>query len=204
MDTTRFELNRGDNFLLAMDVSASMRATDTPTGASRLDFAKEQAKTMAREASRYDSSGIDLITFGSKVVVLPDITPDKADATIDGLLATEMSTITDKAIQAAWKRAKEIRANGSTDNITLLMITDGEPADKGAVVDTIVDITKQMQSDDEFGIVFLRVGQDAGIAGYLQMLDDNLQSKGAKFDIVDVQVLEETDFISAFAGALDG
>ena len=28
MDTTRFELNRGDNFLLAMDVSASMRATE--------------------------------------------------------------------------------------------------------------------------------------------------------------------------------
>jgi uncharacterized protein YegL len=199
-----FELNQGDNFIVAIDVSASMKMTDTPNGMSRIDYAKEQTKAMSREAARFDTSGIDLVTFGARVDVMTDVTPDKADQVIDGLVANQMATVTDKAIQAAWKRAKQIRAAGSTDNITLLMITDGAPSDPQAVVDTIVDITKEMTSDEEFGITFLRVGQDPTIAAYLEKLDDGLSAKGAKFDIVDVQILEDTDFMTAFAGALDG
>lgn len=192
---SNLELNKGDNFIFAFDVSGSMSAADTPSGATRIDYLKERLTTFVNEAAKYDDDGIDLITFGHAVRVLPKLTPANAAGVIAALAANESMTITDKAISKAW----ELHKAGGYKQTVLFVATDGAPSDPGAVKDVIRDIASKVTDEHEFAISFLRVGNDPTIAAFLEELDDNLK---AKHDIVDVKSLDEVDFLTAFVGAL--
>jgi uncharacterized protein YegL len=194
---SQLELNRGDNFIFAIDVSASMQATDCPNGTSRIEYLKEQVKTFAIEASKWDEDGIDVLTFGSKVTPYRNVTAEKAGEIIGGLKANEGMTDTAGAIKAAYSLHKE----GKYAQTVCFIATDGEPADRAAVKRVIVDITNELKDEHEFALSFLSVGNIApDLQAFLTALDDDL--KGAKYDIVDVKKLEEVDFMAAFAGAL--
>lgn len=201
MNANNFELNKGDQFIFGLDVSASMNATDTPTGQTRIDYAKEQAKTFAGEAAKYDPDGADYFTFGQKVTPYLNQSPEDAVKLIDSLKANEGSTDTAGLISAAWKRAKEIRDGGATDNIVLMVVTDGAPNDGEAVKKVIRDIADSLTNGEEFGIIFLTVGNiDSNLQSFLTDLDDNLN---AKHDIVDVKDLMSVNFMEAFSGAVN-
>lgn len=201
VNANNFELNKGDQFIFALDVSASMNATDCPGGLKRIEFSKEQAKVFASEAAKYDPDGADYLTFGEKIVTYWNQTETQAHSLISGLQANEGTTKTAEAIQTAWERAKELRSQGVTENIVLMLITDGAPADPEAVKTTIRNIAETLTNGEEFGISFLTVGQiDSGLRAFLTDLDDNLN---AKHDIVDVKDFMEVDFIAAFSGAVN-
>ena len=51
-DANQLELNKGDNFIFGVDVSASMQTTDCPNGASRIDYLKEKVIQFANEAGK--------------------------------------------------------------------------------------------------------------------------------------------------------
>lgn len=190
------ELNAGDDFIFLLDVSASMGATDTPTGQSRYDFAKEKALAFAKEAAKIDTDGISVFRFGQNITKFSDITPDKIDDAFKSG-PNEMATQTALAIQAAWSEHVE-RKNEQT---FVLVVTDGAPTDPQAVKQTIIDITHKVKDEREFNIGFLQVGNDQTVAAFLSALDDDL--KGAKYDIVDVKRLEDVDFVAAVAGAMN-
>jgi nitric oxide reductase activation protein len=190
------ELNQGDDFIFLLDVSGSMGATDTPTGQTRYDFAKEKAIAFCNEAAKIDADGISIFRFGHAITKFSDITPDQINKAFEGG-ANEMSTNTAGAIKAAWDEHLE-RKNEQT---FVLIVTDGAPADKDAVKKTIIDITHAVKDEREFNIAFLQVGQDKDVAAFLSALDDDL--KGAKYDIVDVKRLEDVDFMAAVAGAMN-
>lgn len=194
---SNLELDTGDNIIFGLDVSASMQATDTPTGAQRIDYAKEKAIVLAQEASKYDADGIDLYAFGHQVTPYLNVTGDKAADVIGKLKANEGATQTHLLIQEAYKRHK---ASGSAQTV-LMIVTDGQPSDPAAVKSAIVGITKELKDEHEFAISILTVGKpDQALSAFLTSLDDDL--KGAAHDIVDVKQLEEVDFVSAFSGAL--
>ena len=198
-NANNFELNKGDNFIFAVDVSGSMGQTDCPNGMSRIEYLKEKTTLFATEASKWDSDGIDVISFGHAVNLFPNVTAEKAAEIIGKFGANEMSTDTAGAIRAAYKRHKEV---GSTEQTVLFIATDGAPNDAEAVKQAIVEITNDVKDEREFNISFLTVGKiDSGLRAFLTILDDALP--GAKYDIVDVKELESVDFISAFAGALN-
>jgi hypothetical protein len=95
-----------------------------------------------------------------------------------------------------------VHKQGGYDQTLLFVATDGEPSNRAAVKQAIIDITNDVKDEREFNISFLTVGNiDPALKSFLDSLDDDL--KGAKYDIVDVKTLEEVDFISAFAGALN-
>lgn len=192
------ELNKGDNFIFGVDVSGSMATTDCPNGMSRIEFLKEKVIQFAHEASKWDEDGIDVLTFGHKVTPYQGVTAEKAEEVVKGLAATEASTDTAGLIRKAW----ELHKAGGYEQTVLFVATDGEPADRKAVQDVIVDITNQVGDEREFNISFLTVGVIApSLQAFLTGLDDDL--KGAKYDIVDVKSLESVDFLAAFAGALN-
>lgn len=200
---SQLELNKGDNFIFLFDVSGSMSASDTPSGASRIDYLKEKLTAFVEEAGKYDEDGIDLITFGHAVTAKPKLTPQNAKEVIAALKANESSTVTDKAIQKAWETHK---AGGYKQSV-VFVATDGAPSDPDAVRTTIRAITSELKSEDEhaFAISFLLVGKDQGIRAFTSELDDDLKatfSDGKPADIVDVKELDEVDFVAAFAGAL--
>lgn len=194
---SQLELNKGDNFIFAVDVSASMGQKDCPGGLSRIEYLKEKTIQFAREATNWDEDGIDVITFGHSINVLKNVNAQVAADTIGALKANEGSTDTAGAIAAAYKRHKET----ASKQTVLFLATDGEPNDRAAVKKTITDIANGLADEHEFAISFLTVGNiDSSLQSFLTELDDDL--KGAKHDIVDVKHLEEVDFMAAFAGAL--
>jgi Mg-chelatase subunit ChlD len=193
----QFELNKGDNFIFGVDVSGSMGATDCPGGASRIEFLKEKVITFAKEASKWDEDGIDVLTFGHQVTVYPGVTAEKAEQLISAFKANEGSTDTAGLI----KKAYELHKKGGYAQTVLFVATDGAPADKGAVKDVIRTIAADVKDEKEFKISILTVGViDSALSAFLTELDDDLK---AKHDIVDVKALTDVDFMAAFMGALN-
>lgn len=194
---SQLELNKGDNFIFAVDVSASMGTKDCPGGLSRIEFLKEKTILFTNEASKWDEDGIDVLAFGHQVTPYLNVTAQKAADTIGALRANEGSTDTAGVIAAAYKRHKET----ASKQTVLFLATDGEPNDREAVKKVITDISNGLADEHEFAISFLTVGNiSPELQAFLTALDDDL--KGAKHDIVDVKRLEEVDFMAAFAGAL--
>jgi Mg-chelatase subunit ChlD len=192
---SQLELNRGDNFIFGVDISASMQTTDCPGGQSRIQFLKEKVITFAKEATRWDDDGIDVLTFGHQVTPYRGVTAEKAEEVIGKLKANEGSTHTHQVIEAAYK----LHVEGGYQQTVLFIATDGQPSDSGAVKRTITSIAKKLKDEHEFAISFLTVGTiDSGLRAFLDELDDELGDP----DIVDVKALEDVDFITAFTGAL--
>lgn len=190
------ELNQGDDFIFLLDVSGSMGTTDCPGPTTRFQFAREKAKAFCHEAAKIDTDGISIYLFGHKLTKFSDITPDKIDSVFEAG-PNEMSTLTAEAVQAAWEEHLE-RKNEQT---FVVVVTDGEPANRDALKNTIMGIAGAVKDPKEFRITFLQVGGDSSAAKFLADIDDNL--KGAKHDIVDTKRLEDVDFMAAVAGALN-
>ncbi len=200
VNAANFELNKGDDFIIALDISGSMRAADCPAGMTRINYSIEQFRTFASEASKWDTDGVSLYAFGANVHAFPDVASDKLDAVTDKLraLPLEGTTRTDLVILAAFREHQE-RKNEQT---VLFVFTDGEPADQDAVFKAVAHITNTVKDEREFNISFVTVGnRTPSLQQFLTKLDDGVP--GAKYDIVDVKKLEEVDFMAAFAGALD-
>ncbi|HET8668870.1 MAG TPA: hypothetical protein VFM10_12875, partial [Terriglobales bacterium] len=66
-NTNNLELNKGDDFIIGLDISGSMQATDCPGGASRIAYSIESFKTFANEAAKWDTDGVSLYAFGARV-----------------------------------------------------------------------------------------------------------------------------------------
>ncbi|MCS6813103.1 MAG: hypothetical protein NZ772_05960 [Cyanobacteria bacterium] len=93
------------------------------------------------------------------------------------------------------KTAKRTKVNGEI----VLVVTDGEPQDRRAIVKTIVNATQRMDVDEELGIGFIQIGDDALARGFLTVLDDDLRVAGAKFDIVHTRLLSDIESSSLAA-----
>jgi len=192
------ELNQGDNFIFGVDVSGSMTASDCPGGMTRIAFLKEKTIQFAQEAGKYDTDGIDVLTFGHQITSYLGVTADKAAEIIGKLQATEGATQTADLIRAAYKLHKD----AGKEQTVLFIATDGEPSNRDDVKKAIVDITNDVKDPKEFTISFLTVGNvNASLQQFLNSLDDDL--KAAKYDIVDVKALTDVDFVSAFVGAIN-
>ncbi len=85
------------------------------------------------------------------------------------------------------KAAAQTKLNGEM----ILVLIDGEPQDRMAIAKLIIHTTVKLDRDHELGIGFLQLGDDFIARGFLNALDENLKSAGAKFDIVHTQTFAE-------------
>lgn len=194
------ELNKGDDFIIGLDISASMQSTDCPGSLTRTAYAMEQFKVFALEAAKWDTDGVSVYGFGVNVHAYTDVAEANLEETIQKIksLPYEGATMTHKVVEAAWEEHKA-RKNEQT---VLMLFTDGEPSDQDALLGTIAKITNDVSDEREFNISFITVGiRSASLDAFLSKLDDAIP--GAKYDIVDVKRLEEVDFYTAFDGALN-
>lgn len=196
---SKLEINKGDQFIIAIDTSGSMSSTDTADGTSRLKFSMETIKTFVREAEKLDPDGVSIYTFDHVLKTFPDALSGKIDSILASIVMGA-STMTHLAIT----RAFEEHLAKKNEQTFLMIFTDGEPNDQKAVIDSIVNITKKVADPLEFRIAFITVGKrSAALQAFLTDLDDNLKTKyGALHDIVDVKEIGEVDFIGSLAGAL--
>lgn len=193
------ELNKGDQFIIGLDISGSMGATDCPGGLSRIAYSLETLKTFVREAAKWDPDGVSFYPFGVTVHAFPDLQPAEIDTKLVGI-KLEGATMTHLAVNRAYAEHKAKK----NEQTFLLIFTDGEPSDPDALRNEIIGITNDVKDEKEFRIAFITVGQrSASLDAYLTALDDDLTKAGAKYDIVDVKRLEEVDFMAAVDGALN-
>lgn len=197
--SSSFELNKGDQFIVAFDISGSMQMRDCPGNTTRFLYVLETMRVFIAEAAKWDPDGVSFYTFNNKCTEYPDVT---SVAEINDKIAAVKpggGTATHLAINAAFAEHKK----KNSEQTFLMLFTDGEPTEPELVKKSVIDITNQVKDEKEFRISILTVGQrSAELNKWLTDLDDNLT--GAKYDIIDVEQLENVDFETAVANAIEG
>lgn len=206
MKTMENKLKNRDCFLV-IDRSGSMVETDTPTKQTRWNYAAETTAAIARKIQEYDEDGITLVLFNSALEAIDNVV-DSRVASIFESREPIGGTVMAPALQYCFdaylekKKSGKAQANGAL----VIVVTDGAPSDPSEVVKTISKFTQKLNDGrEEFGISFFQVGKDHNATKFLQRLDDNLTSEGAKYDIVDTKTFEEVEKLGlteAITGAL--
>ncbi len=182
------------DYTLIIDKSGSMATPDQKGGRTRWVAAEESTFALACKCEQFDPDGITVYTFSGRFKRYENVTSSKVmqifkendpSGTTD--LASVLKHATDNYFQL--KKAGEAKPNGET----ILVITDGEPDDRKAVMKVIIEASRRIDRDEELAISFIQVGTDANATRFLKVLDDELQSAGAKFDICDTITMDEME-----------
>ncbi len=120
------------------------------------------------------------------------VTPDQLESVFEANYPPESLNLLD-GLQAALDSYFTRKAAGQTkpNGEIIIVLIDGEPRDRMAIVRAIVAATQKIERSQELGIGFAQVGDDLIARGFLTSLDEDLRAKaGAKFDIVKTRILE--------------
>lgn len=182
------------DYTIIIDKSGSMSTPDQRGGRTRWQEAQESTLALARKCEQFDPDGITIYLFSGRFKRYDDVTSNKVEQIFqenDPMGTTNLAGVLQDATENYFKRkaAGQTKPNGET----ILVITDGEPDDRKAVMETIVSASRKMDRDEELGISIVQVGSDASATKFLKALDDQLQGVGAKFDICDTVTIDEME-----------
>ncbi|HEY9809263.1 MAG TPA: VWA domain-containing protein [Halomicronema sp.] len=182
------------DYTLIIDKSGSMSTPDQPGGRNRWQAAEESTLAVARKCEQFDPDGITLYIFSGRFRRFENVTSSKVAQIFqenDPSGTTNLAAVLEDATNDYFKRkaAGQTKPNGET----ILVITDGEPDDRRAVMKVIIEASRKMDRDEELAISMIQVGSDATATRFLKALDDELQGAGAKFDIVDTITLDDME-----------
>jgi uncharacterized protein with von Willebrand factor type A (vWA) domain len=184
------------DYTLIIDKSGSMSTPDRPNGATRWNYAQESTMALARKCEQLDPDGITVYVFSSRFRRYDNVTASKVDEIFrenEPSGRTNLASVLQDAVNEYFNR----KAAGQVQNgETILVITDGEPDDRRAVIEVVVNATQKMERDEELAMSFIQVGDDAGAKSFLQALDDKLTDIGAKFDICDTMTIDDMEEMS--------
>ncbi|WP_013323831.1 vWA domain-containing protein [Gloeothece verrucosa] len=182
------------DYTLIIDKSGSMSIKDQNGGRSRWSVMQESTLALAGKCEDLDPDGITVYVFSGRFKRYDNVTANKVQQVFqenEPNGRTDLAAVLNDALQNYFQRKKagETKTNGET----ILVVTDGEPDDRKAVMKTIIEATRYMDKDEELAISFIQVGNDAQATQFLKALDDGLQSAGAKFDIVDTVTIDDME-----------
>ncbi len=185
------------DYTLIIDKSGSMSTPDQAGGKSRWEIAQESTLALARKCEKFDPDGISVYVFSGRFKRYDDVTSSKVAQVFqesDPAGTTNLAIVLQDAIKNYFQRkaAGKIKPQGET----ILVVTDGEPDDRRAVFEVIINATHQMERDEELAISFIQVGSDPQATKFLKAIDDQLQGVGAKFDICDTVTLDDLEDMS--------
>ncbi|BAZ23030.1 von Willebrand factor type A [Kalymmatonema gypsitolerans NIES-4073] len=185
------------DYTLIIDKSGSMSTPDQAGGRSRWEIAQESTLALARKCEQFDPDGITLYVFSGRFKRYENVTSAKVAQVFmenDPAGTTNLAGVLQNATNDYFQRkaAGQTKPNGET----ILVITDGEPDDRKAVFEVIIQASRQMERDEELGISIIQVGSDPQATKFLKALDDQMQSIGAKFDICDTITLDDMEDMS--------
>lgn len=182
------------DYTLIIDKSGSMSVRDQPSRKSRWDIMQESTFALASKCEELDPDGITVYLFSGRFKRYDNVTSDKV---VQIFRENEPSGRTDLAsvLQDALNNYFQRKANGETkeNGETILVVTDGEPDDRKAVMKVIIEASRRMDRDEELAISFIQIGTDPQATKFLKVLDDELQGAGAKFDIVDTVTIDDME-----------
>lgn len=174
-----------------------MSTPDQRGGRSRWQEVQESTLALARKCEQFDPDGITVYLFSGRFKRYDDVTSAKVEQIFqenDPAGTTNLAAVLHDATNSYFQR----KAAGQTKPAgeTILVITDGEPDDRKAVMEVIVNTSRKMDRDEELAISFVQVGADPQATKFLKAMDDQLEGVGAKFDICDVISLDDMEDMS--------
>ncbi|MCP6762519.1 MAG: VWA domain-containing protein [Fischerella sp. CENA71] len=185
------------DYTLIIDKSGSMATPDQKGGRSRWLAAQESTFALASKCEQFDPDGITIYLFSGRFKRYENVTSSKVSQIFqenDPAGTTDLAAVLKHAIDNYFERksAGQTKPNGET----ILVVTDGEPDDRKAVMKVIIEASRRMDRDEELAISFIQVGKDAHATRFLKVLDDELQTAGAKFDICDTITMDDMEDMS--------
>lgn len=182
------------DYTLIIDKSGSMSTSDRPGEKTRWEIAQESTLALARKCEEIDPDGITVYLFSGRFRRYDNVTSDKVSQVYqenEPMGRTDLASVLQDALDNYFQRkvAGQTKPNGET----ILVITDGEPDDRKAVMRQIIEASRQIERDDELAISLIQVGSDRKATEFLRALDDQLETAGAKFDIVDTITIDEME-----------
>jgi uncharacterized protein with von Willebrand factor type A (vWA) domain len=185
------------DYTLIIDKSGSMATPDQKGGRNRWVTAQESTLALASKCEQFDPDGITVYVFSGRFKRYENVTSGKV---LQIFCENDPSGTTDLAsvLKHATDNYFERKASGQTkpNGETILVVTDGEPDDRKAVMKVIIEASRRMERDEELAISFIQVGKDAQATRFLKVLDDELEGAGAKFDICDTITMEDMEDLS--------
>jgi uncharacterized protein with von Willebrand factor type A (vWA) domain len=191
------EMLQNRDYTLIIDKSGSMATPDQKGGKSRWSTAEESTFALATKCEQFDPDGITVYLFSGKFKRYENVTASKVTQIFqenDPAGSTDLAGVLQHALDNYFQRksANQTKENGET----ILVVTDGEPDDRKAVMRVIIEASRRMERDEELAISFIQVGKDAQATRFLKVLDDELQGAGAKFDICDTITMDDMEDLS--------
>jgi vWA found in TerF C terminus len=182
------------DYTLIIDKSGSMSTKDKAGGLSRWQIMQESALALANKCEEFDPDGMTVYLFSGKFKRYDNVTAAKVNTIFqenDPSGRTDLAAVLADAIASYFQR----KATGKTpaNGEIILVVTDGEPDDRKAVMQVILDATQRLDRDEELAISFIQVGLDEAATKFLKILDDDLSRAGAKFDIVDTITMDDME-----------
>jgi hypothetical protein len=180
------------DYTLIIDKSGSMAQRDSVGGPTRWAAAREGALALAAKCEELDADGLTLYVFGSRFRRYDNVRADRVEQVFrenEPCGGTDLAGVLQHAFDAYFAR----KAKGRARPETILVVTDGEPDDRKAVIRAIVGASRRIERDEELAVSLVQVGRDASARTFLKLLDDELVGAGAPFDICDTVTLEEAE-----------
>lgn len=149
---------------------------------------------LTKKCEQFDPDGITVYVFAGRFKRYENVTSSLVAQIFEENEpsgSTNLAAVLEDATNNYFKRkaAGQTKPNGET----ILVITDGEPDDRRAVMRVIIEASRKMDRDEELAISLIQVGNDQTATRFLKVLDDELQTAGAKFDIVDTVTIEDME-----------
>src|SRR4028119_1599704 len=182
------------DYTLIIDKSGSMSIKDQAGGKSRWQVMQESTLAIASKCEELDPDGITIYLFSGRFRRYDNVTSSKVGQIFQENAPsgrTDLAGVLVDATNSYFQRkaGRQTKSNGET----ILVVTDGEPDDRKAVMKAIIEASRRMDRDEELAISFIQVGTDAQATQFLKVLDDELQGAGAKFDIVDTVTMDDME-----------
>ncbi len=181
------------DYTLIIDKSEKMSQKRTQTQSDLWSVVKETTVALASECERFDFDGLTLYLYA-----------DDFERFL-GLSTTQLKEILERTLLSGTAKLSEVLGHGISQYFyrrsvglskpqgeTFIVITS-EVIDREEVQQTIINASQQMLQDEEIGISFIQVGEDADTTKFLKLLDDDLQEMGAKFDLCDTVILQNIE-----------
>ncbi|CAN5154061.1 hypothetical protein BH11CYA1_BH11CYA1_16990 [soil metagenome] len=170
---------RSYDIVVMVDSSGSMDDKLTSPPITKWEWCSKEIFSLAKEAEKLGSGGFTLCPFESNHEIFTNCTAASVRQFLQGRKpggGTDLATPLKEIIDNHFKNAKR-------KPLLVVVITDALVSND-EIENVLIDAAKRIHSPQEAQFLFLQLGDDASGQELAQILDDELTTLGAPFDIV--------------------
>ncbi|NEP06793.1 MULTISPECIES: VWA domain-containing protein [Okeania] len=180
------------DYTLIIDKSKDMYLSDSAIDKSPWELMQESVIKLASECEKLDLDGLTVYLFSDYFKRYDQVTStDLAHIFLENQPSgkTNLADALKDAIDNYFERRalNTAKPNGET----ILVVTVGEIEDPERVKDIIIFAANNLQQDEELGISLIQVGNKPEVTKFFQLLDNELQTIGARFDICNTVTIDD-------------